>query len=384
MLFNNPEHWASIVLVTMSFVGWIFRSISHAKTLSLLQAQIKEQKSAEKQSRTVLDPEVCEANGKQFESTVGEVRQIQSVLSEAIGTLSSSFSNMNTLTQAQLSNITELSSSMSDMTGDDADNANEAKEGHVSFTSFANQTMEILTFFVDEIVQISTQSMKMMHTIDDVADQMSQVVTLLDDVKSISDQTNLLALNAAIEAARAGEAGRGFAVVADEVRNLSRHSNQFSDRIRAVVGKTMTNIDVAKTTIGGMASKDMSMAIQSKSQVDSMIDQLNEVNSRVGQGLCEINELSTAIDQDVGVAVRALQFEDMLSQLLETIETRMHNLVDINKFVQSNLYKKGMSEEEIESTISQGREMIARFCTKEINQKTVAQSSLEEGEIELF
>lgn len=123
---------------------------------------------------------------------------------------------------------------------------------------FAEETNQILQYFVDNVTTTNRESMEMVHTINDMASQMDAIVSALDDLRSFANQTNLLALNAAIEAARAGEAGRGFAVVADEVRKLSQDANDFSDRIRDVVDTARVDISQAQGVIAKLASKDMS------------------------------------------------------------------------------------------------------------------------------
>lgn len=123
---------------------------------------------------------------------------------------------------------------------------------------FAEETNQILQYFVDNVTTTNRESMEMVHTINDMVSQMDAIVSALDDLRSFANQTNLLALNAAIEAARAGEAGRGFAVVADEVRKLSQDANDFSDRIRDVVDTARVDISQAQGVIAKLASKDMS------------------------------------------------------------------------------------------------------------------------------
>ncbi|MDH5778259.1 MAG: methyl-accepting chemotaxis protein [Gammaproteobacteria bacterium] len=219
---------------------------------------------------------------------------------------------------------------------------------------------------------------------------MENVVKLLTDVKGIADQTNLLALNAAIEAARAGEAGRGFAVVADEVRNLSQHSNRFSDEIKDVVGKANSNIELAKETMQEIASKDMSMAMKSKEDVRKMIDQVNKNNELVSTHLSSVGTITDKINDSVGNAVRSLQFEDMLRQIMEHsakhIQKLEHVITNLQSQFNADPDSGGMTRQESFEKVCEIRDELVAFIQSDDYKpnKAVDQSSMSEGDIDLF
>ncbi|WED24781.1 methyl-accepting chemotaxis protein [Vibrio sp. JC009] len=109
-----------------------------------------------------------------------------------------------------------------------------------------HQALANLETRADKISSQATDSMEAVTTLDNTANSISQLVSAIQE---ISDQTNLLALNAAIEAARAGEAGRGFAVVADEVRNLASKAHDASTQIDTLVNQVLGQVSSIKTAI---------------------------------------------------------------------------------------------------------------------------------------
>jgi methyl-accepting chemotaxis protein len=111
-------------------------------------------------------------------------------------------------------------------------------------TAVVQQTVTVVQSIADELQQVATG-------ISALSAQSEEIGSIVDAIRGIAEQTNLLALNAAIEAARAGEQGRGFAVVADEVRNLARRTSQATVAITEVVGK---NRDLARQAVNSMQS----------------------------------------------------------------------------------------------------------------------------------
>ena len=310
---------------------------------------------------------------------VGEsLGRINQVVTDATGNLSKSFHGLHQKSQEQ--GILVKSLLQSEETDDQGFNVH----------SFVHETHQLLQSFVDQMLSTSANSMKMVHAIDDVSRQMEVAFKLLEDVSNIADQTNLLALNAAIEAARAGEAGRGFAVVAEEVRNLSQHSNRFSDEIRAVVDKAQVDINSAKKVVSEMASKDMTETIQAKTHVDDMLKDVEAYNEMIDTKLGDVSSLTNEIEYAVNLAVQSLQFEDVVTQVVQYSQDH----IDRISTVALNLNRDPVSIDEDEmdisdtlfnnlSSLNQSLQELQQQFNEPVN-KAVSQSSMDQGDIELF
>jgi len=311
-----------------------------------------------------------------------DTAQVGNVIGDAIVTLHNSFTNMHEQIGFQGEVVQNVIGNIQKAGSDTEDEKN-----NIGYEEFALETNKVLKYMVDQVVSVSQDSINMAHNIEDVVSEMDQVDTLLGDVKSIADQTNLLALNAAIEAARAGEAGRGFAVVADEVRALSKHSNRFSDQIRDVVGNARTNIEQARDTVSKMASKDMNMAIHSKENVEKMLKQIAGLNESVGQNLNRLNGSTDEINRNVSVAVQSLQFEDMVSQLLGHIHRQSEQAS--GKFggianLLNNRELNAASIDEVKVSLQEMKDSFYNSADKNQIDRTVSQETMDTGDVELF
>ncbi|WP_223144958.1 methyl-accepting chemotaxis protein [Teredinibacter waterburyi] len=190
----------------------------------------------------------------------------------------------------------------------------------VSLKRFASEVGRTFDDYVKIFVDVSTKSVVAVHNIQKMVTHLDGMFVLISDIRGIADQTNLLALNAAIEAARAGEAGRGFAVVADEVRKLSQDSSALNEQIREraeVAKSTVTNVE---QVVGEIASVDMSIAINAKGNLDAMLLELERMNSTVTAGVKQGASVSEDIKQELGRAVTALQSADRVAQMAEEMK----------------------------------------------------------------
>ncbi|WP_196159573.1 methyl-accepting chemotaxis protein [Reinekea sp. G2M2-21] len=202
-------------------------------------------------------------------------------------------------------------------------------------TNSGRQTMERSVASLEDLTNRVTAAAQV---IDDLAKNTDEIGSVLDVIRGISEQTNLLALNAAIEAARAGEQGRGFAVVADEVRNLASRTNQSTIEIQETVAKLQEGAqsavaEIEKSKSSGLENMQrIREAADTMAEVANAVEQINELNGQIAQASGEQSEVAGSIDESIS------RISSQVSELSENASKReraAESLRDISEQLKS-------------------------------------------------
>ena len=367
-----PVRWAILVTQVLSWLGFAYwTSWSQARRHPDQARVLREQEQLLTELRNFVSNEV--------EGSRSEVERARELIRQAVSGLGSSFDAMNRKSRQQSQALARIV----DRAGDDG-------SAGVDVARFAQHASSRMEQLVEALEQVSGQSSTTVHNIDEMAQHLDGIFALLEDVKSIADQTNLLALNAAIEAARAGEAGRGFAVVADEVRNLSERSTTFNEQIRKLAHSSKDAIAKVRETVSHMASRHQDRSREARHEAAAMLDNVAAINASLGEGMREISDCARAIDGSVAEAVRALQFEDIATQTLSGVHTHLDRLTTINReavALQELLHRNGGVfdgdlVQALQRVGSRLRDMRSEW--ERPPHKPVSQQSMGAGTVELF
>ena len=188
-----------------------------------------------------------------------------------------------------------------------------------SLQDFIRVSDRRLNKMADEVIRVADLSVRMVRDLDDVKGRTQAIDGFLLDVGKLADQTSLLALNADIEASRAGESGRGFAIVAQEVRRLSQRSNVFSHEIRNHLKMVKNGLNATYSTMQSLSAEDMENALSIKQEIVQLTSTLENKNREVADTVSDINTISKEIAQDVQNIVISLQFHDITTQKLNAL-----------------------------------------------------------------
>ncbi|EEX42139.1 HAMP domain-containing protein [Vibrio sp. Vb2880] len=164
---------------------------------------------------------------------------------------------------------------------------------------------QIMSNNISTINQLETRLNDSVDAVSQLRRMSSQIGSILDVIRNIAEQTNLLALNAAIEAARAGEQGRGFAVVADEVRVLAQRTTESTSEIETMISNLQTSSSSASKVIES-CMQDMEQSVEQASQANSameeiqaLIIEISQMSTHISQAAAEQSETTTAIAQSI-------------------------------------------------------------------------------------
>lgn len=210
-------------------------------------------------------------------------------------------------------------------TGSTAQNTKEA-------TETTERGQERIRLAVDRVQNLATGIHETAEFMSKLEDEAKNVTSVIDVIRSVAEQTNLLALNAAIEAARAGEQGRGFAVVADEVRTLASRTQESTGDIQGMLGKLQSGVQYAVNAMGnsevlttdavvsatdaGQSLEGISLAVRQiadmATQIATAAEEQSSVTAEIDKNLVQINGL--AMNTAEG-ASRTAQESQRLNQL---------------------------------------------------------------------
>ncbi|CED61916.1 Methyl-accepting chemotaxis protein [Moritella viscosa] len=271
--------------------------------------------------------------------SISETIQSIDSLSQVSTQLATSSSTSKSRIQEQSKSIDQVSRSMNEMFDTVRHIADYASNASLEASS-ANKEAETGTVVVDKTIEaihdLANEVKTASKVIDELDSHTSNVGVILDTIRGIADQTNLLALNAAIEAARAGEQGRGFAVVADEVRTLASRTQDSTQEIQQVLEELQrASRGAVEAMQRGMNKAEMGVE-QSSSASDSLIsisgkvEAIHVVNEQIASATEEQAQTSKLIhgyiDETHAIATQVSQDTEVLDEIAGAIEVATQQL----------------------------------------------------------
>ncbi|KAF0217908.1 MAG: methyl-accepting chemotaxis [Geobacteraceae bacterium] len=340
------------VIFGIAFGTWVYRSI--AKPLNQLQKVSHDVANGDLASKisSVSTDEVGKVQSS-MATMVTNLREMVGKIKSATDSLASSSEELSTTavalergTEEQTSRIEQSATAMTQMsqtTIEVARNSSDTSDAAGKMKQIAEQGKDTMHITMDELNKFAVTVKESASKVESLGQQSEEINNVVTLIKDIADQTNLLALNAAIEAARAGEQGRGFAVVADEVRALAEKTTIATDEIAHTVKTMQTSV------------------AQSVNFMKDERESVGKVLEHVNQTLTAIDEIVNYVGQVTDMVQRTAVAAEQQSSSTEEVSHNMDNIAAIARELKNSFAGIKHSSEGLSRLALELNTMVAWF-----------------------